>query len=190
MVRAIQDGLRVTFLTCLTNFSLREQVEPKFFCCNVMFSLVWESKLGFSIRQFTNNHMWFFTCTQSPTSTLHLTTKLHCHNLWGFNKHQDVPGKVWQPLQPCSSFSPLQSVWTQSGLQHSHCVCHPETHNIIFKAFSTVKSIQERCWSTFTGQQHLMEFQIATQLRPLQKHHHSIYPHQLILLCKYSVKVR
>lgn len=49
------------------NLSLREQVEPKLFCCKVMFSLVWESKLGFSIRQFTNNHMWFFTCTHTQS---------------------------------------------------------------------------------------------------------------------------
>lgn len=47
--------------TCLMNLSLSRQVEPKFFCCRVIFSLVWESKVGFSIRQLTNSHMWFFT---------------------------------------------------------------------------------------------------------------------------------
>lgn len=43
------------------NLSPRGQVEPKLFCCRVMFSLVWESKVGFSIRQLTNSQMWFFT---------------------------------------------------------------------------------------------------------------------------------
>lgn len=50
--------------TCFMNFSLRGQVEPKLFCCSVMFSLVWESKVGFSTRQLTNSHMWFFTCNR------------------------------------------------------------------------------------------------------------------------------
>lgn len=54
-------NLRLGPFTCLINLSLRGQVEPKLFCCRVMFSLVWESKVGFSIRQLTKIHMWFFT---------------------------------------------------------------------------------------------------------------------------------
>ena len=47
-------------LTCLMNFSLRTQVDPKDFTFSVMFSFVCESKVGFSMRQFTNTHRWPF----------------------------------------------------------------------------------------------------------------------------------
>lgn len=63
--------------TCLMNFSLRGQVDPKLFCCSVMFSLVWESKVGFSTRQFTKSHMWFFTWRQSRT----FVTVMHFENI-------------------------------------------------------------------------------------------------------------
>lgn len=61
------QGHFFSFGTCLINLSLRGQVDPKLFCCRVIFSLVWESKVGFSTRQFTNSHMWFFTWRRSRT---------------------------------------------------------------------------------------------------------------------------
>lgn len=45
------------------NLSDRGHLEPKLLVCSVMFSLVWESKDGFSISAFTNTQMWFFTCS-------------------------------------------------------------------------------------------------------------------------------
>ena len=48
-------------LTALMNFSDRGHLEPKLLVWRVMFSLVWESKVGFSINAFTNTQMWFFT---------------------------------------------------------------------------------------------------------------------------------
>lgn len=48
-------------LTARMNLSERGHLEPKLLVCRVMFSLVWESKDGFSIRALTNTQMWFFT---------------------------------------------------------------------------------------------------------------------------------
>lgn len=48
-------------LTALTNLSDRRHLDPKLLVWSVIFSLVWESKLGFSISAFTNTQMWFFT---------------------------------------------------------------------------------------------------------------------------------
>lgn len=47
--------------TELINFSESEQCEPKLFACRVMFSFVWESNVGFSIRALRNTQTWFFT---------------------------------------------------------------------------------------------------------------------------------
>lgn len=62
--------------TCLMNLSLRAHLDPKLFCCKVMFSLVWESKVGFSTRQLTNSHMWFFTWMGRELSILSYETCL------------------------------------------------------------------------------------------------------------------
>lgn len=48
-------------LTALMNFSDKRHLDPKLLVWRVMFSLVWESKVGFSISAFTNTQMWFFT---------------------------------------------------------------------------------------------------------------------------------
>lgn len=48
-------------LTALMNFSDRTHLEPKLLVCRVMFSLVWESKVGFSISALTKTQMWFLT---------------------------------------------------------------------------------------------------------------------------------
>lgn len=49
-------------LTALKNFSDSWHLDPKLLGCNVMFSFVWESNDGFSIKQLTKTHIWFFTC--------------------------------------------------------------------------------------------------------------------------------
>lgn len=48
-------------LTARMNFSDRGHLDPKLLVCRVMFSLVCESKDGFSISALTNTQMWFFT---------------------------------------------------------------------------------------------------------------------------------
>uniref|UniRef100_A0A6G5A4I2 Secreted protein n=1 Tax=Rhipicephalus microplus TaxID=6941 RepID=A0A6G5A4I2_RHIMP len=48
--------------TWLWNLSLSSHLEPNFLACRVMFSLVWESNVGFSMRQLTNTHRWSLTC--------------------------------------------------------------------------------------------------------------------------------
>lgn len=54
-------GWRRNVLTALMNLSDRGHLDPKLLVWSVMFSLVWESKDGFSISAFTNTQMWFFT---------------------------------------------------------------------------------------------------------------------------------
>lgn len=54
-------GWRRDILTALMNLSDRGHLDPKLLVWSVMFSLVWESKDGFSISAFTNTQMWFFT---------------------------------------------------------------------------------------------------------------------------------
>lgn len=54
-------AFNLCLLTALINFSDRGHLDPKFLVWSVMFSFVWESKEGFSIRAFTNTQMWFFT---------------------------------------------------------------------------------------------------------------------------------
>jgi len=44
-------------LTALKNFSDSWHLDPKLLGCNVMFSFVWESKDGFSIKQLTKTHI-------------------------------------------------------------------------------------------------------------------------------------
>ena len=56
--RAVRSG---GSLTALMNFSDRGHLEPKLLVCSVMFSLVCESNVGFSISAFTNTQIWFFT---------------------------------------------------------------------------------------------------------------------------------
>ena len=58
----IQHGIWANSLTPLINLSLILQVEPNFLTCNVMFSLVCESKVGFSISVLTKIHRWFLIC--------------------------------------------------------------------------------------------------------------------------------
>lgn len=48
-------------ITWLMNFSERVHFDPNCLACNVIDSLVWESNVGFSIRQLTNIQRWFFT---------------------------------------------------------------------------------------------------------------------------------
>ena len=48
-----------TFPSCVKNFGERVHFEPNLFCASVMFSLVWESKEGFTMRQLIKIHMWF-----------------------------------------------------------------------------------------------------------------------------------
>ena len=43
----------------MKNFGERLHLEPNLFCASVMFSLVWESKEGFTMRQLIKIHMWF-----------------------------------------------------------------------------------------------------------------------------------
>ena len=43
-------------VTEFMNFSVGLHVEPKLLAWRVMFSFVWESKVGLTIRQFTNIH--------------------------------------------------------------------------------------------------------------------------------------
>ena len=44
------------------NFSVISHFDPNDLDCNVMVSFVCESNVGFSMSEFTNTHMWFFTC--------------------------------------------------------------------------------------------------------------------------------
>lgn len=55
-------------LTALINFSDRRHLDPKLFVWSVIFSLVWESKVGFSISAFTNTQMWFFTWSTNKST--------------------------------------------------------------------------------------------------------------------------
>ncbi len=54
-------------LTALKNLSFILQSEPNFLATRVIFSLVCESKAGFSIRQLTNSQMWLLICNQRGT---------------------------------------------------------------------------------------------------------------------------
>lgn len=54
-------SMPLTAHTPLINFSLSLQVEPKLFAWSVIFSFVWESNVGFSIRAFMKIQIWFFT---------------------------------------------------------------------------------------------------------------------------------
>lgn len=62
------------------NLSDRGHLEPKLLVCSVMFSLVWESKDGFSISAFTNTQMWFFTCSNRQESACRANLcSMRCH---------------------------------------------------------------------------------------------------------------
>lgn len=54
----------VPFWSAVWNLSDGVHLEPKSLTPRVMVSLVCESKVGFTIRQFTNSHRWFFTYTR------------------------------------------------------------------------------------------------------------------------------
>mmetsp|Transcript_79803 Transcript_79803/g.258133 ORF Transcript_79803/g.258133 Transcript_79803/m.258133 type:complete len:227 (+) Transcript_79803:2201-2881(+) len=65
------------FSTAFIVFSESSHTEPNFDCLVVKVSLVCESKAGFSMRQFTKIHRWFFTCCgliSMPPLFLPLTT--------------------------------------------------------------------------------------------------------------------
>lgn len=64
-------------LTALTNLSDKRHLDPKLFVWSVIFSLVWESKEGFSIRAFTNTQIWFFTWSTNDRMFDHFSTQIH-----------------------------------------------------------------------------------------------------------------
>ena len=59
------------FSSCLVNLSENEHLEPNLFICKVMFSFVCESKVGLTIRQLTNNQMWFLICKRIVIMRVH-----------------------------------------------------------------------------------------------------------------------
>lgn len=83
-------------LTDFMNFSDSAHLDPKLFDCKVMFSLVWESNVGFSIKAFTKIHMWFFTCKET---LVYYRTQNAKHSLKQFEDFNGklsmyIPGKV------------------------------------------------------------------------------------------------
>lgn len=169
-IRGINENWMITLLrarmqrqwffvgTCLMNLSLRGQVDPKVFCCSVMFSLVWESKVGFSIRQFTNSHMWFFTCRGSGAySVMRFANReyVECFPLSYYSNYDNnlitdsqmsgynnmtVPGKAWQLLRLYSSSLPLQWACQPPGQPHSRCASLPEVQRTSIRSH-----LQNRC---------------------------------------------
>ena len=70
--RLWRQSLKFKSLTALKNLSLILHSEPNFLATRVMFSLVCESKAGFSIRQLTNTQMWFLICNQDGKQNIFL----------------------------------------------------------------------------------------------------------------------
>lgn len=93
--------------TIFIKFSVIWHFEPKLLTCNVMFSFVWESNVGFSIRQFTNTHMWFLIWRQNST----IKSKKHKFNCWHISMSNRHPLYISTcPIVLCNMFS-----WTKES---------------------------------------------------------------------------
>lgn len=128
----------ILILTPLINFSLSLQVEPKFFACRVMFSLVWESKVGFSIKAFTKIHMWFFTysSTQKVSDVIqahHGNSSKFWHSLVTIMFYFPLGKKKTKPPKPRVVF-PTGEILTYLKRLHSDSVFIFLFHN--FNDFS------------------------------------------------------
>lgn len=88
-------------LTALTNLSDRRHLDPKLLVWSVIFSLVWESKLGFSISAFTNTQMWFFTWSTNERKVNQFSTHI-CNETTSHCEleilHENICSPTWKGL--------------------------------------------------------------------------------------------
>lgn len=110
-------------LTALKNFSDSWHLDPKLLGCRVMFSLVWESKVGFSIRQLIKTHIWFFTCWKHKKKST--SDQILFNNSTEYIKLHLLE-MVSLIHQLCSFSWLLQSVYWQLDLLHNPRAVHPK----------------------------------------------------------------
>ena len=75
----------LNFQTCFMNLSVNSHVDPNALALSVMFSLVWESNVGFSIKQLMKIHKWFLTWngfTSIPPLFLFFTAAKSLSTIW------------------------------------------------------------------------------------------------------------